>query len=217
MNGSRRGRAALGAAALAVGLLVGINGASALAQSPAASPAASPAPSIDTTALQADCSKLAGLLPSTIGGAQLGWEAYVAEDVGPAQELLDKLGVKATDFCQISFRYGDDPLAQGVIWRFHGATTAGLTDAVLDYFTGSDTATQWARSDATVAGKPVRKIDGTRSEETRTLYVYALGDTLFLGQAGAPFESIIAALPAPGASMPDVTAPPTLAPTPAPS
>jgi hypothetical protein len=62
----------------------------------------------------------------------------------------------------------------------------------------------------------VTRAEGTDGAEARVVLVYGLGDILVLGQDGPPFEAVLTGLPEPGEPLPDVTAPPSADPTPAP-
>jgi hypothetical protein len=212
---SHRGRghaAILLAAALSVGALLAIGAGDVSAQSPAASPIGSPAASAPVQDLYGDCARLAGLLPSEVDGNGLVWEARASADAADQDSiapLLQTLGRVLDDFCQVSFHYGTDPLGEGLMWRFGGAAPAILVKSVLDFVTSTDPTITWTRADDTVAGRPVTRLEGTDSTNLKKVFIaYGLADLLVIGQEGPTFERVLSSLPAPGAPLPDVTAPP---------
>jgi hypothetical protein len=161
------------------------------------------------------CQRLAGLLPSEFDGRPLQWYVSVGADFVSGseqnQQLAETLGAPAEAFCSLGWVYDQELgyVTDGGMLRVTGVDASTSLPAFVDLLVAqaADSGMTLERTETTVAGKPVVRLQ-VSGDDTFAALLYGFGEIVAFGQEGPAFEAALAALPAPGEPLPDVTAPP---------
>ena len=157
-----------------------------------------------------------GLLPSEFDGRPLRWDVTVGADFVSGseqnQQLAETLGAPAEAFCSLGWVYDQELgyVTDGGMLRVTGVDASTSLPVFVDLLIAqaADSGMTLERTETDGApGKPVVRLQ-VSGDDTFAALLYGFGEVVAFGQEGPEFAATLAALPAPGEPLPDVTAPP---------